>query len=78
MKIFIQALDYDLWKIITRWSHTPTIVVNGMTLPKLKKDKDEYDKRMAQLNTKAINVLYCFLDVHKFNRISTCKSAKKI
>nr|XP_029122333.1 girdin-like [Elaeis guineensis] len=33
---------------------------------------------MAQLNAKAINVLYCSLNVHKFNRISTCISAKEI
>ena len=33
---------------------------------------------MAQLNAKAVNVLYCALDVNKFNRILTCTSAKKI
>ena len=33
---------------------------------------------MAQLNAKAMNVLYCALDANEFNRISTCMSAKKI
>ena len=33
---------------------------------------------MAQLNTKAINVLYCALDIGEFNTISTCTLAKKI
>ena len=33
---------------------------------------------MAQLNAKAINVLYCALDVNEFNRISTCNSTKEI
>ena len=33
---------------------------------------------MAQLNAKAMNILYCALDANEFNRISTCMSAKKI
>ena len=33
---------------------------------------------MAQLNPKAMNILYYTLDANKFNRISTCMSAKKI
>ena len=33
---------------------------------------------MAQLNAKAINVLYCALDIGEFNRIFTCTSIKKI
>ena len=41
-------------------------------------DWDDHDKKMAQLNTKVVNILYCALDVNEFNRISTCTSAKKI
>ena len=33
---------------------------------------------MAQLNAKAMNILYCVLDANEFNRISICTSAKKI
>ena len=33
---------------------------------------------MAQLNTKAMNILYYTLDASKFNRILICMSAKKI
>ena len=33
---------------------------------------------MAQLNAKAMNVLYCALDANKFNHISTYMSVKKI
>ena len=46
-------------------------------LLKLEKDWDEYDMKMAQMNAKTINVFYCSLDVHKFNRISTYTLAKK-
>ena len=33
---------------------------------------------MAQLNAKAMNVLYCALDANEFNHISTCSSTKEI
>ena len=49
-----------------------------MSIPKPEKDWDEYDKKIAQLNIKAINVFYCSLDVHKFNRISICIWVKEI
>ena len=48
-----------------------------MPSPKLKKDWDEFDKNMAQLNAKAINIFYYFLDANEFNRISTCIFIKK-
>ena len=45
---------------------------------KPEKEWDEVDKKLAQLNAKAMNVLYCVLDANEFNRISTCASAKEI
>ncbi len=67
MRIFIQALDYELWYIITRGPHTPTISIEGTIIPKPEMDWNESDRRLAQLNAKAINVLYCSLDVSEFN-----------
>ena len=34
--------------------------------------------KKAELNAKAMNLLYCALDPNEFNRISTCNSAKEI
>ena len=62
MRIFIQALDYDLWSVIINGSHTPTVVINGIPTPKLEKDWDDSDKKLVQLNSKAMNILYCALD----------------
>ena len=78
MKIFIQALDYDMWSIIVNRPHTTTKIIDGVESIKPEKEWDEVDKKMAQLNAKAIDVLYCALDANEFNRISTCMSAKKI
>ena len=41
-------------------------------------DWDELDRRMAQLNAKAINVLYYALSVNEFNRISSSATVKEI
>ena len=78
IKIFIQAQDYNMWNVILNGPHTPIIIVNNMYVPKFEKDWNVNDKKMAQLNAKAINIIYCSLDMHKFNRISTCILAKKI
>ena len=78
MCIFIQALDYDIWSVIINRPHTPTIIVDGIGKPKPKKDWDEMDKKLVQLNAKAMNVLYCALDANEFNQIFTYNSAKKI
>ena len=78
MKIFIQALDYDMWSIIVNGPHTPTKIIDGEESTKSEREWDEVDKKLAQLNAKAMNVLYCSLDANEFNRISTCASAKEI
>ena len=38
MKIFIQTLDYDMWGVITRGPHTPTLKINGASFPKPQKN----------------------------------------
>ena len=78
MKIFIQALDYNMWSIIVNRPHLPTKLIDRKDIPKPKNEQDEVDKKMAQLNAKVMNILYCALDANEFNRISTCNFAKKI
>ncbi|XVF20781.1 hypothetical protein REPUB_Repub12eG0032800 [Reevesia pubescens] len=48
---------------------------------KVLKPKSEWtviDKAKVQTNFKAINTLHCALNLAEFNRISTCKTTKKI
>ena len=63
--------------MIVNGSHIPTPTINYIVTLKFKIDTDENDKKMAQLNAKAINILYYTLDVGEFNRISTCTLIKK-
>jgi hypothetical protein len=72
MRIFIQALDYEAWKIIRDDPYIPTKIVNETKVSKDEEEWDERDSRLIQLNAKAINMLYCALDANEFNRISAC------
>ena len=78
MKIFIQALDYNLWSIIVNGPHILPHTINNIVTLKSELDWDDNDKRMTKLNTKDVNVLYYILDINEFNRILTCISIKEI
>ena len=78
MKIYVQAVDYHLWKVILKGPQIPLIKVDGIDIPKPEEDWDDNDMKLGELNAKAMNVLYCALDSTKFNRIFTCSTAKEI
>lgn len=64
--------------VIVNSPRTPTKLINGEHTLKPEGGWDEINKKMAQLNVKAMNVLYCSLDANEFNRILTCNSTKEI
>ena len=78
MKIYIQTINYDFWRVILKGPQIFLIKVNSIDILKPEEDWDDNDMRMRELNTKAMNVLYCALDSTEFNRISTCTTAQKI
>ena len=63
---------------MTNGPHTPTVVANGIKTSKPIQEYNEDDKKLASMNAKAINILYCALERKKFNRISTCINAHDI
>ena len=78
MKIYIQAVNYHLWRVILKEPQIFLIRVNGIDIPKPEEDWDDNDMRMEELNAKVMNVLYYALDSAKFNQISTCSTIKEI
>ena len=78
MRIYIQVLDYQLWRVVIKGPHTPIIKVDDNDVPKSEKNWDELDIKLIELNAKAMNILYYTLDANKFNKIFTCISTKKI
>ena len=78
MHIFVQALDYDMWSIITSDPYYPIKTIDGIFIPKPENEWNDQDKKLAQLNAKAMNILYCALDPIEFNRIFICDTVKEI
>ena len=67
MRVFLQALDYELWEI----------VCDGSFIPR-KNVLSELDKKNMTLNSKAMNALFCALDKKEFHRVSNCSNAYEI
>jgi len=78
IRIYVHSIDYNLWKVVGKGPHIPSIVVNGIFIPKLEEDWDENDIKQSEINAKVMNLLYYALDPSEFNKISTCTSIKEI
>ncbi|KAH9648505.1 hypothetical protein KPL70_025607 [Citrus sinensis] len=79
MRIYLQALDYEIWEIVNDGPFMPlTKNEVGEDIPKPSRDWNEFEKRKASLNSKAMNVLFCALDKKEFHRLSSCESANEI
>ena len=78
MRLFVQANDYEVWKIIMKGPLIPTKKVDDREVPKEEWEWDEKDTKMAQLNAKAMHTLFCALGPNEYNRVSLCDSAKEI
>ncbi|XP_052109219.1 uncharacterized protein LOC127741214 [Arachis duranensis] len=79
MKIFVQAVDYRLWKIILEGPQFPTTTsAEGIVSLKPEASWTEKDRKKVELNAKAINLLNYAISFEKFRRVSRCTTAKKI
>ncbi|GAV72872.1 UBN2 domain-containing protein [Cephalotus follicularis] len=79
MTIFIQSLDYNLWDLILDGPNLPTITnENGEIISKPRNKYNDDDRKIVQLNAKAKHVIICAINSNKFNRVSSCVSAKEM
>ncbi|KAH9723798.1 hypothetical protein KPL70_007263 [Citrus sinensis] len=79
MRIYLQALDYEIWEIVCDGPFMPLIKNEvGEDIPKPSREWNELEKRKASLNSKAMNALFCALDKKEFHRVSSCESANEI
>ncbi|KAA3473653.1 zf-CCHC domain-containing protein/UBN2 domain-containing protein [Gossypium australe] len=78
MKLFLQANDYEFWRIVTNGSSIPRKRVECVVVPKEEDEWDENDIKKVQLNAKAMNTLFCALGPNQYNRVSLCDNAKEI
>ena len=80
ISIFMRAYDYEMWDVVFDGPYVPikTKVGSEVFEPKLRSEWTELEVKKVQVNFKAINNLHYALNPTKFNRISTCKTAKEI
>ncbi|GAV80048.1 UBN2 domain-containing protein, partial [Cephalotus follicularis] len=78
LTIFIQSLDYQLWKFITNGLEIPTKLVHGQRILKMNNEFNDHDYKLLQLNGKAKHVIYGALSPSEFNRVSSLDSGKEI
>lgn len=59
MKIYLQALDYKIWEIISDDSFMSTIKnEEGEEIPKPSREWNESEKKKASINSKNMNALF--------------------
>ena len=79
MRIYLQALDYEIWEVVCDGPFMPMIKNEaGDDIPKPSSQQSELEKKNISLNSKAMNALFCTLDKTKFHRVSSCESAQEI
>ncbi|VFQ69601.1 unnamed protein product [Cuscuta campestris] len=76
MRIFIQANNFLLWRIIKNGEEVPMKKVGETTVPKTEDEYDAQDIKKIENNAKAINILYCAVNPDDYRKISCCSTAK--
>ena len=80
MTFYKRSCDYLIWDAVVDGYFVPMRKIRGSEelVSKQKKEWTTGEVKKIQINFKAINTLHCALNPIEFNRISTCKTAKKI
>ena len=56
----------------------PTIIANGVTVPKPEEQWTKEEELAATCNSWVINAIYNGVTISEFRRISTCTTAKEV
>ncbi|XP_057730096.1 uncharacterized protein LOC130945392 [Arachis stenosperma] len=79
MRIFVQSIDYNIWKIILNGPEVPTKQnADGEVVTKEDSEWIDEEKKKVELNAKAINLMHCAINFEEFRKVSRCKTAKEI
>lgn len=79
MERFLQAMDFDLWMIMTQGPFLPTKNVDkGEKVVKAKKEFNADEKIMLEKYSRAKLILYNVLGLEEIDGISACNMANEI
>jgi len=78
MKIFMESIDYCNWEVVVHGPFLPLYVVKDETVAKPISKWNESEKKKAQYDLVAKNIITSALTIDEFFKISQCNSAKEM
>ncbi|WRX23326.1 hypothetical protein QQP08_015813 [Theobroma cacao] len=76
IEMLIQSMDLNVWNIILDSPHVPYKEVDGKLVIKTRREWNDRDKKIIQINCKAYNTFFCTLGASEFNKVSMCENDK--
>ncbi|KAG9446372.1 hypothetical protein H6P81_012500 [Aristolochia fimbriata] len=77
MIAYIKSIDEDVWLTVLEGWTRPTIELEGKMLDKPEKNWTDKEKKSSNLNSKALNAIFCGVNLEEFSRMSAITSAKE-
>ena len=78
MKVFIEAIDMDIWDAIENGPFIPKKKINDEIVEIPRSSWNDDEKRKVSFDLKAKNIIFSALSHDEFYRVSQCKSAKEM
>ena len=78
MRIFMESIDALIWEAVVNGPYVPMQVVKDEEVVKPRSEWNETERRKAQHDLVAKNIITSALTMDEFFRISQCKSAKEM
>jgi len=78
MQIFIESIDKGIWDAIVNEPYTPKCVVENKQVDKPLSEWTDEERRRAQYDCNAKNIITSSLSMDEFFRVSQCKNAKEM
>ncbi|PON83938.1 hypothetical protein TorRG33x02_202320, partial [Trema orientale] len=77
MKMFLKFIDEQVWAAIVNGWEPPTVIRNGVIVPKPHKDWIEDEFTATKMNSKGLNAIFSIVDTHHFEYIASCTTSKE-
>ncbi|VFR01020.1 unnamed protein product [Cuscuta campestris] len=78
MRIYIRSTNFQLWLVIKNGEEIPMKKVDDKLIPKTEDEFDAEDIKKIENYAKAINMLYCAVNLDDYRKISCCTTAKEM
>ncbi|GMI67464.1 hypothetical protein HRI_000415700 [Hibiscus trionum] len=79
MRLFIKSTDYMVWDVVEEGPFIPMKREGeGRLVPKVKAEMTEDDRRIMQVNDKALHVIFCALGLDIYSKVYSIENAKEV